>query len=115
MDPDPIIIDSFDLTSKPEVILPKYFKRLGIPFKDSYLRWEGDPELVYSSWKGSSEAVIVGSQTNALAPAVQSTRFEPPKYPRGTSKPQWKITDELKEYIEDAIPFYEEMYANRLT
>lgn len=115
LDPDPIVIDSFDLTSKPEAILSKYFKRLGIPFKDSYLRWEGDPELVYSSWKGSSEAVIVGSQTDALSPAVKSTRFEPPKYPRGTSKPQWKITDELKEYIEDAIPFYEEMYANRLT
>lgn len=114
LDPDTVIIDSFDLTSKPEAILPKYLKNLGIPFKESYLQWEGDPELVFSSWRGSSEAVLTAPQTKVTGRAVESTRFDPPKYPRGTSRPEWKITDELKEYIEGAMPYYEEMYANRL-
>ncbi|KAJ8039925.1 hypothetical protein HOLleu_14082 [Holothuria leucospilota] len=115
LDSDPVIIDGFDLASQPEVILPKFFEKLGVPYKESYLQWNGDPELVYSTWRGSSEFVILGSKTTATSRAVESTRFEPPKYPRGTSRPEWKITDELKEYIEGAMPYYEEMYENRLT
>lgn len=115
LDPDPIIIDGFDLINKPEVILPKFFEKLGIPYKESYLHWEGDPEFVYSSWKGSSEFVVFESQNVITSRAVQSTRFEPPKYARGTPRPEWKLTDELKEYIEAAMPYYDEMYANRLT
>ncbi|KAJ8039908.1 hypothetical protein HOLleu_14059 [Holothuria leucospilota] len=115
LDPEAIIIDGFDLTTKPEVVLPKYFDKLGIPYKDSYLQWESDPELVYSSWKGSSEFVFIASKTTATSRAVESSRFDPPKTPRGTSNPAWKMTDELKEYVSYSMPYYEEMYANRLT
>ncbi|KAJ8039905.1 hypothetical protein HOLleu_14056 [Holothuria leucospilota] len=115
LDPEAIIIDGFDLTSKPDVVLPKYFQKLGIPYKDSYLHWESDPEIVYSSWKGSSEFVITASKTTATSRAVESTCFDPPKKPRGTSNPAWKMTEDLKECIAYSMPYYEEMYANRLT
>ncbi|KAJ8039930.1 hypothetical protein HOLleu_14090 [Holothuria leucospilota] len=115
LDPDPIIIDGFDLTTRPDEILPKYFEKLGIPYRDSYLQWKSDPELVYSSWRGSSEFVISISKTIATNRAVESTRFEPPKNPRGTPNPAWKITNEVKEFIDEAMPYYDEMYENRLT
>ncbi|KAJ8039920.1 hypothetical protein HOLleu_14074 [Holothuria leucospilota] len=114
LESDPVVIDGFDLVSHPEVILPKFFERLDIPYKETYLQWCGDPEVAYSTWKGSSEFVVIDTQTTTASRAVESTSFEPPKYPRGTSRPEWKITDELKEYIEGAMPYYEEMYENRL-
>lgn len=52
LDPDAVIIDGHDLTSNPDVFLPKLFEKLGIPFKPSYLEWPADPELVFSSWRG---------------------------------------------------------------
>lgn len=115
IDPEAIIIDGFDLTSRPEVILPKFFKKLGIPYKDSYLQWESDPEVVYSSWKGSSDIVFTSSKTATSSRAVECSQFDPPKRPRGTSNPALKMTDELKEYVSHSMPYYEEMYANRLT
>ncbi|XP_071829060.1 uncharacterized protein [Apostichopus japonicus] len=112
---DPIVIDGQDLLSQPEVILPKYFQRLGIPFKESYLSWEASPDKPAKCWKGSADFVLLEAQTGVTSRAVQSTQFTPPKVPRGTpSRPEWTITPELKEYTEDAMPFYEEMYKHRI-
>ncbi|XP_071829242.1 uncharacterized protein [Apostichopus japonicus] len=111
---EPVIIDADDLLTKPEVILSKYFEKLGIPFKESYLQWEDSDDFIRQKWKGSGDFVLLEPKTIVYSRAVKSTGFEPPKIPRGTSKPEWKVTPELKEYIEGALPFYEEMYQNRL-
>ncbi|KAJ8047205.1 hypothetical protein HOLleu_06146 [Holothuria leucospilota] len=65
---DPVIIDGFDLTSRPEVILPKFFEKIGIPYKESYLQWSGDPEVVYSTWNGPSCIVIDPRRTQLFEP-----------------------------------------------
>ncbi|KAJ8038298.1 hypothetical protein HOLleu_15680 [Holothuria leucospilota] len=114
LDPDTIILDGHDLASNPDVMLPKFLEKLGVPYKESYLQWPGDEELVFSSWKGSVQTVIMAAQMIATSRAVQSTQFDPPRNKRGFSKPEWKITDELKQFVEKSLPYYEEMFANRL-
>ncbi|XP_071839680.1 uncharacterized protein [Apostichopus japonicus] len=114
LDPDVIVIDGHDLASRPEVILPKFFTELGIPYKESYLKWEADPELVYSSWRGTGQLIFTTSKTKATSRAVESTHFVPPKVPRGSFTADWKLTDELQECIDYSMPFYEEMYEQRL-
>ncbi|KAJ8039595.1 hypothetical protein HOLleu_17368 [Holothuria leucospilota] len=114
-DNEPIIIDGYDLASKPEVILPKYFERLGIPFKKSYLKWDPSQNIIEKKWKGSADMVLMEPKTVVYARAVKSSAFEPPKVPRGTpSNPEWTITPELEEMIDGALPFYEEMFQARL-
>ncbi|PIK36463.1 hypothetical protein BSL78_26705 [Apostichopus japonicus] len=113
MDPDVIVIDGHDLVSRPEVILPKFFTELGIPYRESYLKWEADPELVYSSWRGTGLFVFTSSKTVATSRAVESTHFVPPKVPCGSFTADWKLTDELQECIDYSMPFYEEMYEQR--
>ncbi|KAJ8025689.1 hypothetical protein HOLleu_33311 [Holothuria leucospilota] len=111
---EPIIIDSHDLRSKPEVILPKWFDMLGIPFKSSYLEWDGSDEVIHH-WKGSADFVYLETQTSLFQVASKSSRFRPPPGPRGTpSKPELKPTPELEEYIEAAMPIYEKMFEKRL-
>lgn len=114
LDPDAVIIDGHDLTSNPDVVLRKLFENLGIPYKPSYLEWSGDPQSVYSTWRGSNFVVFASSNTVGISRAVHCSKFDPPKHPRGVANPKWKVTDELKEYIESAMPLYEEMFANRL-
>lgn len=114
-DHEPIVIDGHDLLSHPEAILPKFFEKMGIPFKESYLEWEESPKRTAETWKGSADFVLLEAQVGATVRAVNSSRFIAPKLPRGTpSKEEWTITPELKEYIEAAMPFYEEMYESRL-
>lgn len=113
-DSDPIILDAYDLVSQPEVVLPKFFQRLGIPFKPSYLEWDSD-DAILETWKGSADMVFLEAKTITTARATRSSRFIPPTGPRGTpSKPELRITEELQEYIETSMPFYEEMYKNRI-
>ncbi|KAJ8038299.1 hypothetical protein HOLleu_15681 [Holothuria leucospilota] len=114
LDPDPIILDGYDLVSNPDVLLPKLLEKLGVPYKESYLQWPEDEELVYSAWKGSVQTVILASKMIAASRAVKSTQFDPPRNERGVCSPEWKITDELKELIEKSLPYYEEMFAHRL-
>lgn len=112
---EPIIIDGYDLASKPEVILPKYFEQLGIPYKKSYLQWDSAEDIIDKKWKGSADFVLMEPKTVVYARAVKSSTFEPPKVPRGTpSNPEWSITPELEEMIDGALPFYEEMFQARL-
>lgn len=112
---DPIIIDGHDLTSKPEVILPKYFKKLGIPYKGSYLEWKEDNDILEKKWRGSADFVLMDTKVAVYTQAANSCKFLPPKFPRGTpSNPGWNITPDLEEVIEGALPYYNEMYENRL-
>lgn len=113
---EPVILDAHDLMSHPDIVLPKYFEKIGIPFKKSYLNWDGNMEVILDKWKGSGDIVLLEAMMKSgfTSKAAESTKFDPPSYPRGTSNPELPVTSELKEYIENSMPFYEEMYAHRL-
>ncbi|KAJ8025690.1 hypothetical protein HOLleu_33312 [Holothuria leucospilota] len=111
---EPIIIDSYDLCSQPEVILPKWFEKLGVPFKSSYLEWDASDDVI-QHWKGSADVVFLETQTYLLQKASKSSSFLPPLGPRGSQiKSGLTPTPELKQCIEAATPFYKEMYEKRL-
>lgn len=111
----PVIVDGHDLTTKPEVILPKLFGKLEIPYKESYLEWEEGAEILKRKWRGSADIVLLDQFLAVYTQATNSSKFELPKFPRGTpSNPSWKITPDLDEVIEGALPYYIEMYEARL-
>lgn len=110
----PIIIDAYDLVTKPDVVIPKYFERIGIPFKESYLRWDASDEIT-QKWKGSGDHVFLDPKTSVFSRAAQSGTFAQHRGERGTpSNTEWPLTTEIQEYIDAALPFYEEMYQQRL-
>lgn len=114
-DSQPVIIDGHDLTTEPEVFLPKLFGKLGIPYKESYLEWEEGDEILKKKWRGSADTVLLDQFLGVYTPAASSCKFEPPKFARGTpSNPSWKITPDIEEVIKGALPCYIEMYESRL-
>lgn len=114
VEPNPIIIDAHDFLTNPKAMLSKYFEMLGIPFKDSYLEWEAGMESVEQKFRGSPIAILVPSERNTLKRALISSRFDPPKYPSGVVADHVNITPQMETLIEEAMPYYEEMYSKRL-
>ncbi|PIK33067.1 hypothetical protein BSL78_30120 [Apostichopus japonicus] len=41
---NPVVIDTDDLLNHPDVILPKYFKAIGVEFDEKYITWEKKSE-----------------------------------------------------------------------
>ncbi|PIK40301.1 hypothetical protein BSL78_22856 [Apostichopus japonicus] len=114
IEPNPIVIDAHDFLSNPKAMLSKYFEMLEIPFKDSFLSWEGDMSHVETKFRGSPMGVVAVAEKDTLKKAFTSTSFKPPKYPRGVVADDVKFTPELEKLIEDAMPYYEEMFSKRL-
>lgn len=111
---EPVIIDAYDLLTKPEVILPKYFQKVGIPFKERYLEWEGGVNII-GKWNGSGDFALLEANTVIYERAAKSSKFDHPQRERGVpSDVEWKLSPELLECVEAALPYYEEMYEHRL-
>ena len=110
IDPDPIVIDSDDLASNPRIHLHKFCSRVGLPYTDSLLSWEKGG-LEDMKWKTAGE--FVSKQMDLFyGVAFNSTKFEPPSKQGPVSRDQ--LTDDVIECVDISMPYYTEMYANRL-
>lgn len=95
---EPVIIDAHDILTNARDILPKYFEKVGIPFKERYLQWDASDNSIIKKWKGSADFVLLETKTNVYSRAVNSSRFETLKAQRDTIKPR-KETDFRTERI----------------
>lgn len=108
IDPDPIVIDADEMLMKPGEILPKFFDRLGIPWKDSYLNWNEDTANV-KSWINATEFSFFAKNIHVRAMASSHFVFD--------EKPLPDINDmnpDAIRLVNMFMPGYEEMYKHAL-
>lgn len=74
-----LIVDSTDFRNHPEVVLPKVFKQLDLPYYDSQLSWKADQSIEIDNLGGAHEHLykkVLGSNTikpaNEPIPAIES-------------------------------------------
>ena len=110
IDPEPVILDSSDLSMNPSVMLPKYCKAVGLPYTTNILEWKPSLDGILS-WKwGCETSQHTGPQTGYQDRMLSSTGFFPPR-----DLPSRDIlTRDVIELADAALPFYEEMYKHRL-
>ena len=110
LDPDPVIIDSDDLLSDPGTVLEKFCTATCIPYTENLLQWEGNPD----STKGWICAFAPPSDFDIFRvycdTAFRSTRFLPPS----PMPPEESLTQDVRECVERSMPYYREMYDNRI-
>lgn len=77
--PSPIVIDADELVRQPEVILPKYFQALMLPWDDKYLNWDASDQVA-KTWRGAVEHIEWGKTNKVFEKAFESSCFQ--KKPR---------------------------------
>jgi hypothetical protein len=96
----PPVVDSADLLAAPEPMLRLLCQRVGLHFDPAMLTWPAgarDSDGVWAPhWYAAVEA---------------STGFAPPKPVTGSSE----VPDQLRGLLDRCRPFYDELYAHRLT
>ncbi|XP_071483489.1 uncharacterized protein [Diadema antillarum] len=108
VDSSPVVISSTDLLSNPERLLPKFCEAMGYPYSESLLSWDASPD-VCKTWRAPSERFQENREF--LGASMSSSHFTPPR-----PVPEFDtLTDDIKEIITEAMPYYQEMYEHRLT
>ncbi len=109
-EPDPIILDADDLLTNPSGMLKAYCSATGIPYSDDLLQWESG-DTVVDSWMIPKMLLKVNQIVKFYEGAFASTQFNKPgKMPLRSDL----LEDELI-CVDKIMPYYEEMYAQRLT
>ncbi|XP_063965055.1 uncharacterized protein LOC135156456 [Lytechinus pictus] len=111
IEPNPIIIDAFDLASEPRKILRAFCNDVGFPYSDDLLQWTPSQEFpnnFVTPLENMSQAV--GKQLYATA--LNSTSFVAPR--ESGPIPRDQLTDDVIQCVDHSMPFYREMYKNRL-
>ncbi|XP_071504565.1 uncharacterized protein [Diadema antillarum] len=103
------VIDSDDLLSKPDAVLQKFCRVIGLPYSQSLLKWDASPEVAYT-WKAAGDDLLRYNE-HFYRRALRSTQFVPPKA-RDTDEDD--VTEDVRRLCLRAQPFYDEMYACKL-
>ena len=107
IDPCPVVIDSSDVLSKPAEMLPKYCEAIGFPYSESLLDLDVPfEELEKWVWPAN----LLETQS-FMTDGLTSKKLLPPKTPL----PRDQLSDDIVELSSAAMPYYNEMYENRLT
>ena len=111
IDPNPVIIDADDLQNNPESILRQYCEAVGIPYKESMLRWEAGDRIT-SDWI-AADSFLRGNKLDTggyYDKALDSTCFT------GSGSPPARkdLTEDVLHCIDTVMPAYEKMYEMRL-
>ena len=113
-DPHPIIIDADDLQSNPGGLLKAYCDAVGIPFSDDLLRWDRSDDVT-RTWK--IRRILL--QLHRLADyTFLENAFSSYEFQKPLSSPNIVVRDlpeDIRQYVNFAMPFYEKMYKERLT
>ena len=110
LDPNPIIIDSDELLSDPELMISKFCAAVGIPYSESLIKWDGDPKSVDDWWQPFRPLYSVEFGRILCANAMYSKGLKKP----GKLPVLEEMSDDIKESYEFVKPYYEEMYNARL-
>ena len=110
VDPSPIVIDADDLLEDPKHIMKVYCTATGLPYKESMVSWEPKsfPEWewhespsVYLPWHGD----VINSTGSVKH--FQSSNVDISVTVDGLER-------EIKDVVEEAMPFYETMHKTRV-
>ncbi|XP_072171121.1 uncharacterized protein [Diadema setosum] len=108
LDSQPVVIDGDDLLRNPAEILPKYCRAVGLPYKESMLRWEGSLRPM-ESWKVPS-AQHLTSYKSFYQRTIDSTKFIPP----GAMPSRSDLTPDIIRCADEVMELYEEMNSHRI-
>ncbi len=108
---DPIVIDADDLLTNPDGILKAYCSAMDIPYTNDLLHWDASNEIV-KTWNVHRILLQLHQFEDfpMLHKAFASSEFlKPSQGPSRENLPE----DDLQ-CIDFCMPYYEEMYKNRL-
>ena len=118
----PVIIDSDDLLENPKEMLKAYCKEVGIPFTEDLLTWEAGDDVMTKQWMVPKQTILTFRAVGVHDGTFASTGFQKPAASPGEVNMEEiikqipaKIMEGLKKMMERELPYYEEMYAHRLT
>ena len=97
----PIVIDSDDLVQRPKATVKAYCNALKIPFIEEALEWKPQPQPEINQWEGGWHDYVLSSQGFKEREKKEYIRVEDSEY--------------LKKAYEYCLPYYQKLYANRLT
>ncbi|PIK49778.1 hypothetical protein BSL78_13365 [Apostichopus japonicus] len=106
----PVVIDGDELATYPDILLPKYFQMIGVPFKERYLRWDGQHDVI-KTWKTSYEAIVACRLNGWITKAAYSSAFKQPAKPPPNLE---ELPDDIRYCVEVAMPYYTAMHKHRL-
>ncbi|XP_033116339.1 branched-chain-amino-acid aminotransferase-like protein 1 [Anneissia japonica] len=110
IEPNPVIIDSDDLLENPESILRQFCDGIGIQYTDKLMSWNAGDSIV-QEWK-IPKVYLQGNQVFGYYKKAFSSRnfVKPSPTPDRSDLP-----NDVNTCIDAAMPYYEKMYALRLT
>ncbi|XP_071506171.1 uncharacterized protein [Diadema antillarum] len=109
-DPNPVIVDSDDLVSDPSTVLPKFCQKLGIPYSDALLEWDGNPNTTDDWVCGFVKPSEFDFMKVYCGTAFNSTCFK-----GSSSMPSFEsLTPDVKDCVKRAMPYYLEMSARKI-
>ena len=116
-EPNPIVIDADDFLEDPERMLEAYCKAVGIPYSPDLLTWEAGDEVMNKKWMISKQMILTSPAFGAHEGTFKSTGFQKqekkPLPDLSILPPQFSAIAE--QIVADELPYYEKMYAERLT
>ena len=109
--PDPIIIDGDELLSKPDEILPKYCRAIGIPYNESLLHWDSSPEVT-KMWKTpvGPDDDLQTTFMSFFQTSMNSSKFFPPSNMPALDE----VTPDVIRCTNKVMGYYTEMFEARL-
>ena len=97
----PVLIDADELEEDPEGVTRAYCEAVDIPFIAKALKWEADKHI--NDWDSWKEWHVDATQSNAIQKNIEKFDFGLDDKPS------------LRTYYEFHLPFYEKLYAQRIT
>ncbi|XP_063960089.1 uncharacterized protein LOC135155179 [Lytechinus pictus] len=112
LDPNPIIIDAYDLASNPQKILKGLCEAIGFPYNDSLLQWASSIDDFPQNFNTAGPNLFEGVGSGFFERAFKCTQFEAPT--ELVPIPRDQLDDDVIRCVDYSMPFYRELYANRL-
>ncbi|KAJ8026319.1 hypothetical protein HOLleu_34131 [Holothuria leucospilota] len=111
-DCNPIVIDADELSRRPDILLRKYLKAVGFPWKEQLLTWDTGKEIT-RGWKTSLQRMDSTLKTWEVwyQRALESSTFMPNTKPLPSIE---SLTPDLQACVSTAMPYYEAMFERRI-
>ncbi|XP_072040327.1 uncharacterized protein [Amphiura filiformis] len=125
LEPRPVIVDIDELLENPKEMLEAYCKEIGIPFTEDLLTWPAGDDVMTKIWMVPKQTILTFRTIGMHDGTFASTGFQT-KSPTTIGDSCSAEEEEMKQIPPDAwqilkgmadreVPYYEELYAERLT
>ncbi|XP_072014835.1 uncharacterized protein [Amphiura filiformis] len=126
LEPRPVIVDIDELMENPKEMLEAYCKEIGIPFTEDLLTWPAGDDVMTEIWMVPKQTILTFRTENMHEGTFTSTGFHAAKAPTpigDSSSAEEELMNQippdasqmLKGMVDREFPYYEELYAERLT